>query len=295
MGGIGKGVHIGVDRATRLRPAQCGNLPSVHSLPTLVAQHIREEGAAGRLLGPLPPLLTRGCQVSPIGLIPKPHQPGKWRLIVDLSSPHGFSVNDAISVEHCHMHYTSVLEASALIRQLGRGARLAKIDLHQAYRMVPVHADDHHLLGIKYQNETFVNTDLPFGLQSAPKIFSAFADALAWILHARGVVWQLHYLDDFLFLGAPTDNACGRALDVALDTCGEMGVPVAAHKTEGPASQLGILVDTVTMSLSLPGDKLTRILGLVLSWRSKKTASKRELQSHLSHAAMVVLPGRTFL
>ena len=301
LGGIGKGVHIGVDRATRLRPAQCGNLPSVHSLPTLVAQHIREEGAAGRLLGPLPPLLTRGCQVSPIGLIPKPHQPGKWRLIVDLSSPHGFSVNDAISVEHCHMHYTSVLEASALIRQLGRGARLAKIDLHQAYRMVPVHADDHHLLGIKYQNETFVDTALPFGLRSAPKIFSAFADALAWILHARGVVWQLHYLDDFLFLGAPTDNSCGRALDVALDTCGELGVPVAAHKTEGPASQLtflGILVDTVTMSLSLPGDKLTRILGLVLSWRSKKTASKRELQSligHLSHAAMVVLPGRTFL
>ena len=28
-------------------------------------------------LGPLPPTLASDCQVSPIGLIPKPHQPGK--------------------------------------------------------------------------------------------------------------------------------------------------------------------------------------------------------------------------
>lgn len=52
------------------------------------------------------------------------------------------------------------------------------------------------------------------------------------------------------------------------------------------------------MTLSLPQDKLTRILGLLLSWRSKRVASKRELQSligHLTHAALVVMPGRTFL
>ena len=284
-----------------LRTARGGNLPSVQSLPILVNQHIREERAAGRLLGPLPPLLASNCQVSPIGLIPKPNQPGKWRLIVDLSSPHGASVNDAISVEHCHMHYTSVFEAAACIRQLGRGAMLAKINLHQAYRMVPVHADDHPLLGMQWQNETFVDTALPFRLRSAPKIFSAFADALAWILHSRGAAWQLHYLDDFLFMGPPADKSCAKALEVALDTCRELGVPVAAHKTKGPATQLrflGIQVNTLTMTLSLPGDKLTRILDLVLSWRGKKTASKRKMQSligHLSHAAMVVLPGYTFL
>ena len=56
--------------------------------------------AAGRLLGPLPPDLAGDGQVSRIGLIP---QPGKWRLIVDLSSLHG---NDAITSDLCHMHYT---------------------------------------------------------------------------------------------------------------------------------------------------------------------------------------------
>ena len=111
-------------------------------------------------------------------------------------------------------------------------------------------------------------------------------------------MWQLHYLDDFLFLGSPGDMACATAL---LDTCRQLGVPVATHKTEGPATQLtflGIQVDTQAMSLSLPQEKLARTRALVLAWRSRQAATKRELQSligHLSHAALVVLPGRTFL
>ena len=39
---------------------------------------------------------------------------------------------------------------------------------------------------------------LPFGLrQSAPKIFNAVADALAWHLHQAGI---RHYLDDFIIV-----------------------------------------------------------------------------------------------
>ena len=64
---------------------------------------------------------------SPIGLIPKPHQPGKWRLIMDLYSPPGSSVNDS----------ASVLNATDMIRhaQLGPGTLMANVDLHQAYRI----------------------------------------------------------------------------------------------------------------------------------------------------------------
>ena len=76
---------------------------------------------------------------------------------------------------------------------------------------------------------------------------------------------------------------------------------MATHKIEGPVTQLAILgiqVHTQAMSLNLPGDKLSCILGLVLSWQNKKTVSRRELQSflgHVNHATMVVLPGQTFL
>ena len=154
--------HIGVDRTLRLHRARGGNLLSVREHPSLVDHHISEERAAGRLLGLLPAQLASGCQISPIGLIPKPHQLGKWRLIVDLSSPQGGSVNDAISVDHCHMHYASVLQAAASVRQLGPGTLLAKMDFAQASRIVPVHADDHPLLGIQWRNNVFVDTALPF-------------------------------------------------------------------------------------------------------------------------------------
>ena len=127
LAGIRAGVHIGADRSHIIRRARGGNLPSVRELPLLVDQHTSEERSAGRLLGPLPLHLASRCQISPIGLIPKPHQPGKWRLIVDLSSPEGGSVNDAIAVDHCHMHYASVLDAAAVVRQLGQGTLLASI------------------------------------------------------------------------------------------------------------------------------------------------------------------------
>ena len=80
------------------------------------------------------------------------------------------------------------------------------MDLKKAYHMVPVHPDDHALLGLNLERDTFIDTALPFGLRSAPKILSPVADALAWMLHDRGVGDQMHYLDDFLFLGLPGDT-----------------------------------------------------------------------------------------
>ena len=94
---------------------------SVRQHPQLVQAHIAEEVAARRLLGPLPEHLALLCHTSPIGLIPKPHQPGRWRLIVDLSAPRGNSVNDAIAPSICHMHYASVADAADIIRELGPG------------------------------------------------------------------------------------------------------------------------------------------------------------------------------
>ena len=98
--GITNGFHIGADRATQFRP-NLSNMPSVQQQPQLVEAHLRTEAEAGRLLGPLPLHLARLVQTSPIGLIPKPRQPGKWRLIVDLSSPVGNSVNEARHLTRC--------------------------------------------------------------------------------------------------------------------------------------------------------------------------------------------------
>jgi len=63
-------------------------------------------------------------------------------------------------------------------QRLGPGALLAKVDIKSAYRLVPVHPDDRPLLGVMWKGAYYIDAMLPFGLRSAPKIFTAVADAL---------------------------------------------------------------------------------------------------------------------
>ena len=82
-----------------------------------------------------------------LGAVPK-GTPGKCRLIVDLSYPCGRSVNDGIAGSMCSLSYVSVESAAQAVLLLGRGALLAKMDIRDAYRSVPVHPDDRWLLGM---------------------------------------------------------------------------------------------------------------------------------------------------
>jgi len=63
-------------------------------------------------------------------------------------------------------------------RHLGRLALLAKFDNASAYRVVPVHPDERMLLGMVWRDQLYVDGALPFGLRSAPKLFTALADGL---------------------------------------------------------------------------------------------------------------------
>ena len=49
---------------------------------------------------------------------------------------------------------------------------MAKMDIQSAYQNVLVHPDDRILLGMKWEDQLFIDTVLPFGLRLAPKIFS---------------------------------------------------------------------------------------------------------------------------
>ena len=72
------------------------NHPSALANKKVVDERIAAELAAGQLLGPVSPPLTPLVHTSPLGLVPKVHQPNKWCVICDLSSPFGSSVNDSI-------------------------------------------------------------------------------------------------------------------------------------------------------------------------------------------------------
>ena len=209
-------------------------------------------------------------------MVPK-HTPGQWRLIVDLSSPAGHSVNDGISRSLCSLTYVSVDTAVKLVEQLGRGTLLAKVDIQSAYRMLPIHPDDRWLLGMRWEGSVFVDTALPFGLRSAPKIFTAVADALEWIVKCEGVSSVIHYLDDFLLAGSPGSLQCARDLNTLLSSFSRLGVPVATQKLEGPTTCLtflGIEIDTMALQLRLPQVKLVELRALVSTWMGKRSCTK---------------------
>lgn len=297
--GIWHGFRIGFCPAQRLRQSRA-NLQSVILNPGVVSSYIEKEVSLGKLIR-IAPAAAAFIHTSPIGIIPKPHQPGKYRLIVDLSSPQQASVNDGIDSDLCSLEYTTVGQAVSLVSSFGRGALMAKLDLRSAYRMVPVHLQDQKLLGIQWQGAIYCDRALPFGLRSAPILFTAVADGLAWALSCHGVRNFVHYLDDFFFCGPPASQECAGALEIAVSVCQRLGLPVAPEKVEGPATVitfLGIEVDTMKEEVRLPHAKLLRLQGSLAVWSQRRNATKHQLQSllgQLNHAASVVRPGRTFL
>ena len=185
-----------------------------------LAAEVRE----GRVLGPMEPGYHPRVHVNQFGLVPKSHQPGKWRLIVDLSHPRGASVNGGVEPGLCSMNYTSVAVAVKRVLALGEGARLAKFDVEGAYRTVPVHPDDRWLLGMRWRDKLYLDKVLPLGLRSAPNIYTAVADGLQWILRQEGMDF-IHYLDDFLLVGAPGTDQCEVGLRSSQEWCRRLSSP----------------------------------------------------------------------
>ena len=255
----------------------------------------------GRLVGHLDLQQYPYIHISSLGAVPKKHSANKWRLILDLSHPKGCSVNDGIDRKLCSLSYMKVDDVVQNVLSLGKGSLLAKIDIESAFRNIPVHPHDRHLLGMRWNGQLYVDTVLPFGLRSAPKIFNCIADALQWIAKQQGVSYLEHFLDDFITAGVPENVECEQNLALLMGTCHSLCLPMAIDKREGPTTCitfLGIELDTVNLELRLPHHKLLRLKSLLQRWAHLKCCKKWDLQSlvgRLHDASIVVRSGRTFI
>ena len=273
--GIREGFRVGYDYSHTCKKSP-KNMQSAREGWTAINEYMAQECAEGRILGPFDEQSLPQLQVSRLGVVPK-DTPGQWHLIVDLSSPAGHSVNDGISKSLCSLTYVSVDTAVKLVKQLGWGTLLAKVDIRSAYRMLPIHPDDRWLLGMRLEGSVFVDTALPFGLWSAPKIFTAVADALEWTVKCEGVGSVIHYLDDFLLAGSPGSLQCACDLNTFWSSFSRLGVPVATQKLEGPTTCLtflGIEINTMALQLRLPQVKLVELRALVSTWMGKPRCTK---------------------
>ena len=298
--GLRNGFRIGFHRGRALKSAP-SNMGSAKQHPEVMTKYITDELSKGRMLGPFPLALESSVHISRIGVIPKGHNTGKWRLITDLSFPHGQSVNDGIDASLCSLSYITVDKVAEIAVRLGKGSLLAKIDIESAYRLIPVHPQDRPLQAVEWNGEIYVDPMLPFGLRSAPKIFNAVADALEWYLRQSGIDEVEHYLDDFIVIGPPNSSQCQSAMAILDNVCRQLRLPIAEHKRDGPTTCLiflGIVIDTLKGELRLPTDKLQRLQSLLQAWGDKKACSRTELESLiglLNHACKVVRSGRSFL
>ncbi len=299
--GIRRGFRVGFDRH-RLLTSCRKNLISATEHPQVVSDYLEQELALNHMV-PMPPVdfPCIHCHISPFGVIPKKSKPGKWRLIVDLSSPSNASVNDGIDKDMCSISY---ITTDAIVDQVlsnGQGSLMAKVDIKQAYRMIPVHPDDRLLLAVQWQGDVIVDKVLPFGLRSAPLIFTAVADALQWIMLNRNVTNVAHYLDDFITIGPPDSLECKSNLDSIVATCQYTGTPLEIEKSEGPTpiiTFLGLEIDSIKMEIRLPAAKLERLQAMLKDWKGKKAGRKRDLLSligYLHHACKAIRQGRSFL
>jgi len=190
--------------------------------------------------------------------------------------------------------------AISYIQELGSGCLLSKIDVANAFRIIPVSPNYWPLLGLFWNNRFYVDTRLQMGSRSSPSLFDNLSVALEWICKNNYRISHIcHLLDDFL--GVELLSKAGNFLDVVLKLCNKCNIPIAPGKVEGPATCLeflGITLDTVLMEARLSLEKICKLKNLLNDFQSKKKCTKREILSligSLSFACKVIVPGRPFL
>ena len=142
---------------------------------------------------------------------------------------------------------------------------------------------------------------LPFGASISCSHFQRFSNAVAFILRMRTGNPAVNYLDDYLF-AALKKFICDSQVQQFIDLCHEINFPVNMEKTIWGTTLLvflGLLINTVEQTVSIPLDKLTRGLEMineVLENRSRKVtlAKLQKICGFLNFLGRCVVPGRAF-
>ncbi|XP_016535343.1 proline-rich protein 36-like [Poecilia formosa] len=299
--GLTQGFFIGLPQL----PASSLVIPNLQSAlndPNAVSQLLQKEVSKGYVIGPCASPPFSHFRVHPLGVAVRKYS-GKKRLILDLSAPHSgphLSINSLIPKPPFSLHYATIDHVVALIKTAGPGAWLAKADITDAFKIMPVHPSQWHLLGAKWDAKFYFFVRLSFGCRSSPSLFNSLSEALCWILlNVVRLPFVLHLLDDFLLIDPPSHSS--RSLSELKALFNRVGVPLSEEKTVGPSKRLeflGITLDSKEMVASLPADKLSRIREISQAHLSSTTLSKRQLLSllgHLNFAMRIIPQGRSFI
>ena len=271
--------------------------------PKQIDRYIAKEKSFSAIIGPLQ---SNPFQVplslSPLNTVEKKDSVDR-RVILDLIHPVGSSVNEGIPSqghlgENHVIRYGSVDDLVSLVKVKGKGCLLFKRELKQAYRQIPVDPGDLHLLGWSWNDSIYIDRVLPMGLRSSALMCQRLTDAIAYIMKSRGFS-VVNYLDDFG--GCESLSRAWLAYEELKTLLNQAGLVESQEKACPPDTNmvfLGILLNTVDLTLQVPKDKLEETKTLALSWKEKMIMTRKELESligKLNFLAICVRPGRVFI
>lgn len=105
---------------------------------------------------------------------------------------------------------------------------MCRLDLQDAYFMVPIDIEDKKYLRFEYDNKIYQFNALPFGLTSAPFVFTKIGKQLVNWLRKKGVKVVI-YLDDFLIFGETYDN-CLKDTELTISLLTSLGFLISWKK-----------------------------------------------------------------
>lgn len=184
--------------------------------------------------------------LSTFFLVPKKecgHRP-----IINLKRLNQFIPHHHFKVEGIHM----------LKDLLRKGDWMAKIDLKDAYFAVPISEPDKKYLRFRWDQEVYQFNCLPFGLSCAPWVFTKIIEAATAVLREMGIRLII-YIDDMLIMAESEtllkDHVAGTVY--LLENLGfVINLPKSILEPQRTIDFLGFQVDSSTMELKLPGNKM---------------------------------------
>lgn len=200
---------------------------------------------------------VKGQFISNIFLTPKPD--GSARMILNLKN-----LNNFIHVEKFKLEDIKVAS-----RLLSSNCFMAKIDLSDAFHMVSVLEEDRKFLRFEFEGDLYEYNCLPFGICSAPYVFTKIIKPVLYYLRKFGYMSTV-YIDDFLLFG-DTYNECAKNVAFTLETLTSLGfIPNMEKSILKPSRTcvfLGLEFDSINMCIRLPKDKQKHIYDLICQYQ----------------------------
>jgi len=282
---------------------KCKNHKGANDFPDDLNKYLGKEASGSCILGPFKrnPFSDQ-MKISPLNTVPK-KDTAERRVILDLSMPKGRAINDFVDKDYylnekVDLVFPKTDDFAQLIKAKGQGCLLFKKDLRKAYRQISICPSNYNLVAFCWKKHIFCDTVLSMGLRSAAAICQRVTNAIAYMMFRIGV-YVLNYLDDLA--GAEVKDLAEFSYDclgVVLKRC---GLKESVDKASPPSeimTFLGVLFNTITMTMEVTPERLEEISKLVAEWLRKPEASLRQVQSlvgKLNFVAACVRSGRVFI